>query len=94
LAGGATITAEDLEELKDTFKTFMFDVLGLVVEGGDTSSEGNEAYKEAVDLIMELRKEAKTRKDWATADFIRNRLAEIGFEVKDTKDGVEWKLNK
>ncbi|MBR4119315.1 MAG: cysteine--tRNA ligase [Bacteroidales bacterium] len=94
LAGGATITAEDLEELKDTFKTFMFDVLGLVVEGGDSSSEGNEAYKEAVDLIMELRKEAKARKDWATADFIRNRLSEIGFEVKDTKEGVEWKLNK
>jgi cysteinyl-tRNA synthetase len=43
---------------------------------------------------MELRKEAKARKDWATADFIRNRLAEIGFEVKDTKEGVEWKLNK
>ena len=94
LAGNATITAEDLEELKDTFKTFMFDVLGLVVEGADSSSEGNEAYKEAVDLIMELRKEAKARKDWATADFIRNRLAEIGFEVKDTKEGVEWKLNK
>ena len=37
---------------------------------------------------------AKADKDWATSDQIRDALAEAGFEVKDTKDGVTWKLNK
>ena len=49
-------------------------------------------YEQAVDLLLEIRKDAKGRKDWATSDLIRNRLSEIGFDVKDTKDGFEWKV--
>ena len=56
-------------------------------------SEKTEIDSEIQELVN-LRQEAKKNKDWATADFIRNRLAEIGFDVKDTKEGVEWKLNK
>ncbi len=41
---------------------------------------------------MEVRAEAKGRKDWATSDLIRDRLAALGFNVKDTKNGVEWSL--
>ena len=41
---------------------------------------------------MDVRKNAKAAKDWATSDFIRDRLAELGFDVKDTKNGVEWKI--
>ena len=37
---------------------------------------------------------AKAAKDWATSDHIRDELAAAGFEVKDTKDGVTWRLNK
>ena len=44
------------------------------------------------DLLLNIRREAKQKKDWATSDLIRNRLAEIGFDVKDTKDGFEWKV--
>ena len=41
-----------------------------------------------------MRSEAKARKDWATSDLIRDRLKEIGFDIKDTKDGFEWSLKQ
>ena len=50
------------------------------------------SYRDAVDLLLSIRSEAKAKKDWATSDLIRNRMAEIGFTVKDTKDGVEWSI--
>ena len=43
-------------------------------------------------MVLELRAKAKANKDWATSDEIRNKLAEFGFTVKDTKDGATWKL--
>ena len=92
LAENETITEQDLQEMKETFRIFMFDVLGLKEENKGDSDESNKAYKQAVDLMMEIRKEAKVRKDWATSDFIRDKLTEIGFEIKDTKEGSEWKL--
>ena len=45
-------------------------------------------------MLLILSAKAKADKDWATSDQIRDALAEAGFEVKDTKDGVTWKLNK
>ena len=45
-----------------------------------------------MDLLLEIRKDAKAEKNWAMSDLIRNKLAEIGFDVKDTKDGFEWSL--
>ena len=92
LAGNASIDAEGLKELRELFSTFMFDILGIREEHAAENEKGNEAYTKAVDLLLEIRKDAKAKKDWATSDLIRNRLAEIGFEVKDTKDGFEWKL--
>jgi cysteinyl-tRNA synthetase len=49
---------------------------------------------EVVDLLMKLRMEAKIKKDWATSDKIRTELASIGFDIKDTKEGVSWELKK
>ena len=91
LAGGATLSVEDSAHLKETFRIFLFDIMGIREEAG-VSEEGNEAYHKAVDLLLDVRKEAKARKDWTTSDYIRDRLSEIGFEIKDTKEGVEWKL--
>ena len=52
------------------------------------------AFGKVVDMVLELRAQAKKNKDWATSDKIRDELAAAGFEVKDTKDGVTWKLDK
>ena len=90
--GKATISAEDLEELKATYKLFVEDVLGLKADAAEGSSSTSEAYKKAVDLLLNIRLEAKQNKDWATSDKIRNALQAAGFTIKDTKDGFEWSL--
>ena len=51
-------------------------------------------FKKTADLLLEMRRNAKANKDWATSDLIRDRLAQIGFDVKDTKDGFEWSVKK
>jgi cysteinyl-tRNA synthetase len=51
-----------------------------------------EPYRGAVDLLLQIRSEAKAKKDWATSDLIRDKLAALGFAVKDTKNGAEWSL--
>ena len=90
----ANISAEDLKELSDTMHLFTFDLLGLKSEKGANNDAREEAYGKVVDMVLNLRAKAKADKDWATSDQIRDALAEAGFEVKDTKDGVTWKLNK
>lgn len=88
--GKETISETDLKELQSVFKTFIEDVLGLKPES--EMSGGNDAFKKAIDLLLNMRLQAKQNKDWATSDKIRNELTALGFEIKDTKDGFEWKL--
>jgi cysteinyl-tRNA synthetase len=88
--GKETISADDLSELQDTFRLFVEDILGLQAE--TIASSGNDAYKKAIDLLLNIRLQAKQNKDWATSDKIRNELTALGFEIKDTKDGFEWKI--
>jgi cysteinyl-tRNA synthetase len=95
----ATISADGLKELKEVMHLFAEDVLGLSMVNGQSSMfNGSDAREEAfgkvVDMVLSLRAKAKAAKDWATSDQIRDELAAAGFEVKDTKDGVTWKLNK
>ena len=90
----ASISAEDLNELKSTMTLFAFDLLGLKSEQDDNNAAREEAFGKVVDMVLELRAKAKADKDWATSDKIRDELAAGGFEVKDTKDGATWKLNK
>lgn len=90
----ANISAEDLECLSQTMRTFAFDILGLKAEQGQNNTAREEAYGKVVDMVLSLRAKAKAAKDWATSDQIRDALAEAGFEVKDTKDGATWRLNK
>ena len=92
----ATICADCLKELKEVMNLFAFDILGLQTSNlnSQTSKNREEAFGKVVDLVLELRAKAKADKDWATSDKIRDELAAAGFEVKDTKDGVTWKLNK
>ena len=92
--GKATISLEDLKELQDIFHTFIFDILGMKDEAASAGNNSNEAFGKAMDLLLTIRQQAKANKDWATSDKIRNELTAIGFEIKDTKDGAEWKLSK
>ncbi len=93
IAGHASISADDLAHLKETFRLFCFDIMGLKEERG-ASDAREAAYGKVVDMLLRQRMKAKANKDWATSDEIRDTLSALGFEVKDTKDGFEWKLNK
>ena len=89
--GHIALTFGDIEELKSFFDLFLFDLLGI----RDDSKAQNASYDtfaKAVDLLLQIRMQAKQNKDWATSDKIRNELSAIGFEIKDTKDGFEWQL--
>ena len=90
----ATATAEDIEALKSLFDKFLVEILGIRTEvvAGAGNPDALCPFEQAVDLLLEMRREAKANKDWATSDRIRNRMSEIGFDVKDTKDGFEWSL--
>ena len=90
----ATICADCLQELRETMHLFVEDLLGLSATSKDQNNgKREEAFGKVVDMVLELRAKAKANKDWATSDQIRDALAAAGFEVKDTKDGVTWKLN-
>ena len=92
----ASITAVVLDELTKVFELFTFNILGLKssVSGQNSGAAREEAFGKVVDMLLEQRMKAKANKDWATSDMIRDQLAALGFEVKDTKDGFTWKLNK
>ncbi len=93
-----SISSEVLAKLTEVFELFAFDLLGLRKGAAAKGEGGNEAREEAfgkvVDMLLEQRLIAKKNKDWATSDLIRNQMAALGFEVKDTSDGFTWKLNK
>lgn len=92
--GKATATREDIDELKSVFDTFLVDILGIRPEivGGADNADAMKPFEKAMDLILDIRAKAKSAKDWATSDLIRDRLAEAGFVIKDTKDGAEWSV--
>ncbi len=93
--GHAKATQADIDELKAVFDIFLVDILGVRTEmaGSGDNGEALRPFEQAMDLLLEMRAKAKANKDWATSDLIRDRLAAIGFTVKDTKDGAEWKLS-
>ena len=70
------------------------DAIQQLKEEAANNEAREEAYGKVVDMLLEQRMKAKANKDWATSDKIRDELAALGFEVKDTKDGFTWKLNK
>ena len=90
----ASITAEVVAALTEVFSTFAFDILGLREETGNSNKAREEAYGAVVNMLLEQRQQAKADKNWALSDKIRDDLAALGFEVKDTKDGFTWSLNK
>ena len=70
-------------------KTWLEDILGLkgLIDGDQTKLEG------VMQLLVDIRKEAKSKKDFVTSDKIRNQLTQLGINLKDEKDGsISWNL--
>ncbi len=88
--GKLKLTAEDIALLNKTFNGFFFDVCGLSIED---SSSNNEVTGHLMDFILEMRTEAKANKDFAKSDLIRDRLASMNIQIKDSKEGTSWSIN-
>ncbi len=84
-----TINKADLETFTQSFSSFMFDILGLTNEA---SGENTQTTEGLMNLILAIRQEAKTNKDFATSDKIRNELQKLNIKIKDTKEGVSWSV--
>jgi cysteinyl-tRNA synthetase len=90
----ASASSSDLEILRKLYNDFVFDILGLSAETSINEAENTDVLGNVVDFLLNLRIEAKKNKDWATSDKIRNSLTDLGFEIKDTKEGFEWEFKK
>ena len=67
------------------------EVLGIFCDNSVPNAGDNELVSQLVDLIIELRQQARQNKQWAVADQLRDRLGEIGILLEDTPQGVRWK---
>ncbi len=80
----SALSAETFELLKVTFKTYLEDILGMQ----PLLAQSNDKLDSVLSLLIDIRADAKKRKDFATSDQIRNKLAEAGVTLKDEKDGT------
>jgi len=82
------ITASDLEVLKTTLETFIFDVLGIKNE--KASDNSTEKLEGVIEMLIEMRNEARANKNWGLSDEIRDRLLALGIQLKDGKEGTSF----
>lgn len=88
-ANQESLNGSDLAKLQQAANTMVFDILGLQEE----QEAGSQKLDGLMELLLELRAQAKANKDWATSDAIRDRLAALGIQVKDSKTGSSWTLS-
>jgi cysteinyl-tRNA synthetase len=88
----AKINQLDLEKLSHFYRTFVYDILGLKPEQAKADNK-NELLEGVMKTLLELRAQAKQKKDWNTADLIRNELTKLNIRITDTKDGALWELD-
>lgn len=85
----SALSAATYQLMLDTFKTYLVDILGM--QPLQVQQDGK--IDKVLSLLVEIRKDAKARKDYATSDLIRNKLVEAGVMIKDEKDGsVSWTI--
>ena len=77
------LSPETLQLMKDTFNIYLEDILGMQA----LQAEKSDKLDKVLSVLIDIRKDARRRKDWATSDEIRNKLAEAGVLLKDDKDG-------
>jgi cysteinyl-tRNA synthetase len=90
--GKETITADDLSLLKTIMHNFVFDVLGLKSE--QSNSLTDKALQGVMEVILEIRKEVKAKKDFAASDKLRDDMNKLHIVIKDTKDGATWSIQE
>ena len=91
--GQQGFTAADIERLKDIFRRYAFEILGLRDEkAADAAGAGRDYVTPLVEMLLDMRRAAKEAKDWTTSDRIRDGPPAVGVRVKDRKAGCAWEL--
>jgi cysteinyl-tRNA synthetase len=86
----ANISQETLNTVQSKLKGIIFDVFGLM---DDTAGgAGGEVLDGLMQLVIELRQEARESKNWGISDKIRDSLKELEIQIKDGKDGTTWSI--
>jgi len=86
--GKESLTASDLELFKKTMQAFVFDVLGLQSE--KDIAPNSDKLDGVVNMLIGMRNEARANKNWSLSDEIRDKLLELGIQLKDGKDGTTF----
>ncbi|MFM2265691.1 MAG: hypothetical protein RLZ77_1111 [Bacteroidota bacterium] len=86
--GKEQLNHDDLALLQQTLAVFVFDVLGI--ENDQLSSNATEKLDGTISLLIQMRNEARTAKNFALSDQIRDQLIELGIQLKDGKDGTSF----
>jgi cysteinyl-tRNA synthetase len=89
--GKLSVTKEDLQKLRSLYHIYIFKVLGL--NQAESPGKSAQITDELVELILQLRTEAKAQRNFETADRIREDLGKLGITIKDRKDGADWEIN-
>jgi cysteinyl-tRNA synthetase len=83
------ISESTLKRLKETFNIVLFDIFGLKDEAAE--NEGSpELLDGLMEMIIDFRKEVREQKNWTKSDLIRDKLLELGVQIKDGKEGASW----
>jgi cysteinyl-tRNA synthetase len=86
--GHQTVTESQIKELKHLFNDYALVILGLKEEASDSAT--GQLTDQLMSFILSLRAEARQKKDFATSDKIRDTLASLNVQIKDTKEGATW----
>ena len=83
----AAVFAEAYQALAETCQ-----VLGIYDPNAQNGNGDAAQLDQFINLLLEVRQDARDRKDWETSDKIRDRLEQLNIEIKDTRDGATWKI--
>jgi cysteinyl-tRNA synthetase len=85
-----SLTETDIEKCKSIYQHFMFDVCGLKFDS--QSGGSNELLGKVIDIVLDLRNNAKAEKNFAISDDLRDKLLAAGIKIKDSKEGSTWTI--
>lgn len=86
----ASLNQPDLDQLRNLFSKYLFTILGLQTES--SAKEEDSLTPALIELLLNMRQEAKANKDFSKADQIRNQLSDLGITIKDSKEGPSWEI--
>jgi len=82
---------KDLKKLKSVFHIFVVDILGLTPQ---KRAEDDNFTNEVMELVLKIRRKAKSNKNFATADLIRDELKKLNIQIKDSREGSTWEVKE